>query len=93
MTNDIKKVLDDIIMIKSKTPQLIKSIKEIKGILSEISKLQKEINMVIKLFYKTIKNKNKIFICGNGGSASDAEHLSTEFLVRLRPKINRKSFQ
>ena len=79
-------------MIKSKTPQLIESIKEIKGILSEISKLQKEINMVIKLFYKTIKNKNKIFICGNGGSASDAEHLSTEFLVRLRPKINRKSF-
>ena len=28
--------------------------------------------------------------CGNGGSASDAQHLSAEYLVRLRPKVNRK---
>ena len=32
----------------------------------------------------------KIFLCGNGGSAADAQHLAAEFLVRLRPKINRK---
>ena len=79
-------------IIKSKTPQLVNSIKELNKILFEIPKFQKEINQIIKIFYKTIKSKDKIFICGNGGSASDAEHLSTEFLVRLRPKINRKSF-
>jgi D-sedoheptulose 7-phosphate isomerase len=28
--------------------------------------------------------------CGNGGSASDAQHLSAEYLVRLRPNVNRK---
>ena len=28
--------------------------------------------------------------CGNGGSASDAQHLSAEYLVRLRPTVNRK---
>ena len=31
----------------------------------------------------------KILLCGNGGSAADAQHLSAEFLVRLDPKRNR----
>ena len=38
----------------------------------------------------TLKRDGKIFICGNGGSAADAQHLAAEFLVRLRPKINRR---
>ena len=40
----------------------------------------------------TIESNNKIFICGNGGSAADAQHLAAEFLIRLNPKINRRSF-
>ena len=28
-------------------------------------------------------------LCGNGGSAADAQHLAAEFTVRLRPKVNR----
>mgnify|MGYP000075800000 CR=1 FL=1 len=28
--------------------------------------------------------------CGNGGSAADAQHLAAEFLVRLRPNVNRR---
>tara|TARA_B110000858_G_C17389485_1_gene287531 strand:- start:116 stop:259 length:144 start_codon:yes stop_codon:yes gene_type:complete len=28
-------------------------------------------------------------LCGNGGSAADAQHLAAEFLVRLKPNINR----
>ena len=28
-------------------------------------------------------------MCGNGGSAADAQHLAAEFLVRLKPKFNR----
>ena len=39
-----------------------------------------------------IINNHRIFICGNGGSAADAQHLSTEFLVRLNPKKNRKPY-
>ena len=31
-------------------------------------------------------------ICGNGGSAADAQHLAAEMLVRLSPKKNRKPF-
>jgi D-sedoheptulose 7-phosphate isomerase len=33
---------------------------------------------------------NKLMLCGNGGSAADAQHLAAELLVRLRPDINRQ---
>ena len=29
-------------------------------------------------------------LCGNGGSAADAQHLAAEFLIRLKPDINRE---
>jgi len=38
----------------------------------------------------SIKNKGKIMLCGNGGSAADAQHLAAEMLVRLRPMNNRE---
>ena len=38
----------------------------------------------------SLNNGGKLIFCGNGGSASDAHHLATELLVRLRPKVNRK---
>ena len=28
-------------------------------------------------------------LCGNGGSAADAQHLAAEFLMRLKPNLNR----
>lgn len=43
----------------------------------------------LKIF-ASIKKSKKILICGNGGSAADAQHLSAEYLVRLRPNVNRK---
>jgi len=38
---------------------------------------------------KAILKGNKIIFCGNGGSASDAQHLATELTVRF--KFNRKA--
>lgn len=32
---------------------------------------------------------NKLMLCGNGGSAADAQHLAAELLIRLRPHVNR----
>tara|TARA_B100001173_G_C15805588_1_gene469617 strand:- start:40 stop:645 length:606 start_codon:yes stop_codon:yes gene_type:complete len=32
----------------------------------------------------------KLMICGNGGSAADAQHLAAELLIRLKPKNNRQ---
>ena len=39
---------------------------------------------------KSIQNNGKIMLCGNGGSAADAQHLAAEMLVRLRPMNNRE---
>ncbi len=39
---------------------------------------------------KSIQDGNKIMLCGNGGSAADAQHLAAEMLVRLRPVNNRE---
>ena len=39
---------------------------------------------------QSILNGNKLMLCGNGGSAADAQHLAAEMLVRLRPKNNRE---
>jgi len=38
----------------------------------------------------SIKNGGKIILCGNGGSAADAQHLVAEMLIRLRPMNNRE---
>lgn len=51
--------------------------------------IEKEINLAINKIYKKIKKGGKIFLCGNGGSAADAQHLAAEFLVRLRSNVNR----
>jgi D-sedoheptulose 7-phosphate isomerase len=37
-----------------------------------------------------IMDGKKIIFCGNGGSAADAQHLTAELLIRLRPKYNRQ---
>ena len=55
----------------------------------DILKMSKEITDVIQNIHKRLKKGGKILFCGNGGSAADAQHLAAEFLVRLRPQINR----
>tara|TARA_B100001057_G_scaffold238316_1_gene238634 strand:- start:452 stop:1027 length:576 start_codon:yes stop_codon:yes gene_type:complete len=75
-------------MINNLEKQILRS----KKILDEIIFLKDKINFAIKMVYKTLKSKKKILICGNGGSAAHAQHLAAEFLVRLRPKVNRKPF-
>ncbi len=40
---------------------------------------------------QSLKQGGKLMLCGNGGSAADAQHLAAELLVRLRSDFNRKS--
>ncbi len=76
-------------MINSKNC-LLNDLKEGILYLNQIQKLSKEIFLAEKLILKTLKNKKKILICGNGGSAAQAQHLAAEFLIRLNKKVNRK---
>ena len=64
--------------------------KFIKQTLSEISnnfdnlaeKSVDQIDRASKLIIKSLQNGGKIMFCGNGGSASDAQHLSAELVGR-----------
>ena len=51
--------------------------------------LSKKIENAIDICTVSIQNNNKIIICGNGGSASDAQHLAAEFIGRFT--VERKS--
>ncbi len=53
------------------------------------SNLEQNFLNVVDICYKSIKKKKKVIFFGNGGSASDAQHLSTELTVRFSK--NRKS--
>lgn len=39
-----------------------------------------------KLLIKTFQEGNKVLLCGNGGSAADAQHIAAEFVVRYQLK-------
>lgn len=43
----------------------------------------KLINKVAHVVANAIKSGNKLMICGNGGSAADAQHIAGEFLCKL----------
>jgi len=45
------------------------------------SKLNEIINFA-KIIYKSLKDGGKLLICGNGGSAADAQHIAAEFVNR-----------
>ena len=48
-----------------------------------------DISKAIDVIIKAFNNKKKVLLCGNGGSAADAQHLATEFVIRLSPNIKR----
>lgn len=45
--------------------------------------LKERISDSVKLISSTFKLGNKVFFCGNGGSAADAQHLAAEFSGRF----------
>jgi D-sedoheptulose 7-phosphate isomerase len=71
----IEKIFSNSIKTKEKILKL-NSIAPLKVMSTQISEL--------------IQHGNKILLCGNGGSAADAQHLAAEMLVRLRPNNNRE---
>ena len=72
--------------------KLKKAISESVKLKKKLLNLSYNINEGINLISKTLISGHKVYICGNGGSAADAQHLAAEFLVRLRPKVNRKPY-
>ena len=44
--------------------------------------LEQPLKRAVKLVLQGLTSGHKLLVCGNGGSASDATHLATEFLCR-----------
>jgi D-sedoheptulose 7-phosphate isomerase len=47
---------------------------------------------VVDACERAIRGGGRLFFCGNGGSAADAQHLATELLIRLRSSVERPSW-
>jgi D-sedoheptulose 7-phosphate isomerase len=50
--------------------------------------LSEQIEELGELTAQTIERGGKLMFCGNGGSAADAQHLATEYVVRFRLNRN-----
>lgn len=47
------------------------------------------IGKAVDLLIRTLNQGGKILLCGNGGSAADAQHLAAELVIRMDPAIKR----
>ncbi len=48
-----------------------------------------DILKAVEILTSTFRNKNKLLLCGNGGSAADCQHIATELVIRLSHHIKR----
>ena len=73
--------------IKDKISTHIKgSIKIKEQVIDQCSNdIEKAITDILSCF----RSGNKLLICGNGGSAADAQHLAAEFVIRLSHDVDR----
>jgi D-sedoheptulose 7-phosphate isomerase len=75
---------------KSRDKFIADSLKESSDIkLKILQQCSEDISKAIDLIIQAFNSKKKVLLCGNGGSAADAQHLATEFVIRLSPNIKR----
>ena len=60
-----------------------KHIREHSAVLDSIMQLEESIEKVANTFVSCLEKGGTIFWCGNGGSASDSQHLAGEFVGRF----------
>ena len=65
-----------------------KNLNEHKEVFDQLDSLESQITNVASLLIEALDNGKTIFWCGNGGSASDSQHLAGELIGRF--KGNRK---
>ena len=69
MQDKIRKIISESIAVKNQVLQN--------------EALLKKVEEVASLMVKALKSGNRIYFCGNGGSAADAQHLAAEFSGRF----------
>jgi D-sedoheptulose 7-phosphate isomerase len=66
-----------------KIRKIIQSSIEVKQQVLQDEKLIDTIEKVVEVIVKAFQNGKRIYFCGNGGSAADAQHLAAEFSGRF----------
>jgi D-sedoheptulose 7-phosphate isomerase len=51
---------------------------------SKLENYLDEIKQIVNVINNCLKNNNKVILCGNGGSASQASHIAAEFVGRFK---------
>lgn len=77
--------------MKKHIENIIKSSINVKEDVLKNTELVEKINKVAEICIAAFKNKHKVYFCGNGGSAADAQHLAAEFSGRFyydRPPLD-----
>jgi D-sedoheptulose 7-phosphate isomerase len=67
----------------SKITDIIQSSINVKQQILENKSLLAQVDLIADEIVSAFKNGNRIFFCGNGGSAADAQHLAAEFSGRF----------
>ena len=53
------------------------------GVIQSLGPLEPALVRAVELVSQSLRGGHKLLACGNGGSAADASHLATEFVVRF----------
>ncbi|MES1220295.1 MAG: SIS domain-containing protein, partial [Bacteroidota bacterium] len=75
--------------MKVKISNIIKASIEVKQQLLQNEELVATIEKAVNVLVDAFKKGNRVYFCGNGGSAADAQHLAAEFSGRFY--IDRKA--
>jgi len=67
----------------SEIPQLRDAIEAATQTLRTLSSLGPQMAQAADVIDECLRTGNKLLVCGNGGSAADASHFATEFVVRF----------
>ena len=62
---------------------LSRAINDLVRTLESLKNLEPEVTRATGLIEECLRAGNKLLVCGNGGSATDASHFATEFVVRF----------
>jgi D-sedoheptulose 7-phosphate isomerase len=73
----------------NKIKRIIEASVTVKQAILQDDQLQQRIEDAINIIVSAFESGNKVWFCGNGGSAADAQHLAAEFSGRFY--IDRKA--
>jgi phosphoheptose isomerase len=69
--------------VKERAREIVtRNIADAKAMLQQVAGLEGQVEAAAAIIAETLLAGHKLLSCGNGGSAADASHLTTEFVVR-----------